>query len=52
MCGISGHVTTETGADNYALLRKLNAGIEHRGPDDEGFFEAPAWTRHAASQHR
>ncbi|MEE9293575.1 MAG: asparagine synthase (glutamine-hydrolyzing) [Phycisphaerae bacterium] len=36
MCGIAGFV----GFDDPALLRSMCAALEHRGPDDEGFFEA------------
>ncbi len=37
MCGIAGYV----GFDDPALLRSMCASLQHRGPDDEGFFEAP-----------
>lgn len=36
MCGINGF----TGSDPSAL-RRMHAATTHRGPDDEGFFEAP-----------
>lgn len=41
MCGIAGYVGSGAGSDPRAGLRRLNAGITHRGPDDEGYFEAP-----------
>lgn len=37
MCGIVGF----TGPVNPNMLRAMNAAIRHRGPDDEGYFEAP-----------
>ena len=36
MCGITGYV----GLDDEALLRRMCASLEHRGPDDDGFFTA------------
>ena len=41
MCGICGYVTPAAEADFGLMLRRLNHGLFHRGPDDEGFFEAP-----------
>ena len=43
MCGIAGYTTPATGAHaSHAsqALRRMAARIAHRGPDDEGFFEA------------
>lgn len=37
MCGIVGF----TGPANPELLRSMNQAIVHRGPDEDGFFEAP-----------
>jgi asparagine synthase (glutamine-hydrolysing) len=37
MCGIFGF----TGFDDDALLARMAASLAHRGPDDEGRFEAP-----------
>lgn len=37
MCGIVGF----TGPAAPELLRAMNAAIVHRGPDEDGFFEAP-----------
>lgn len=37
MCGIVGF----TGLASPDLLRAMNAAIVHRGPDEDGFFEAP-----------
>lgn len=34
MCGICGFYA----AEDRELLRRMNASIEHRGPDDEGYF--------------
>lgn len=42
MCGIAGYVgSAKPGADHSALLRRLANALVHRGPDDEGFYEAP-----------
>lgn len=41
MCGIAGYVGSGAWSDPGVGLRRLNAGITHRGPDDEGYFEAP-----------
>ena len=38
MCGIAGFVCKSTGGFDEALLRRMAAAIEHRGPDEEGFF--------------
>ena len=43
MCGIAGYTTPATGAhasQASQALRRMAARIAHRGPDDEGFFEA------------
>lgn len=37
MCGIVGF----TGPSRPELLRAMNRAITHRGPDEDGFFEAP-----------
>ncbi|HWQ99431.1 MAG TPA: asparagine synthase (glutamine-hydrolyzing), partial [Candidatus Methylomirabilis sp.] len=36
MCGINGFTWNDADA-----LRRMHAATKHRGPDDEGFFEAP-----------
>ena len=41
MCGIAGFVSCNAEADRAPLLRKLTDAVRHRGPDDDGFFEAP-----------
>jgi asparagine synthase (glutamine-hydrolysing) len=41
MCGIAGYVSAGSGTDQSALLRRLTGALRHRGPDDDGFFEAP-----------
>ncbi|HEX8489643.1 MAG TPA: asparagine synthase (glutamine-hydrolyzing) [Chthoniobacterales bacterium] len=42
MCGIAGYVSADNGkTDRGPLLRQLAAALEHRGPDDEGYFEEP-----------
>jgi asparagine synthase (glutamine-hydrolysing) len=42
MCGIAGYVTTKPIAALAEGLRAMSDAIEHRGPDDEGFFETTA----------
>jgi asparagine synthase (glutamine-hydrolysing) len=42
MCGISGFVTTAPGSASEAILRRMTGIIEHRGPDEEGFY-VDAW---------
>ncbi len=37
MCGITGYL----GYDDPSMLRSMCSAITHRGPDDDGFFEAP-----------
>lgn len=41
MCGIAGYVSGPNGAGQGPLLRQLAGALEHRGPDDEGYFEEP-----------
>jgi asparagine synthase (glutamine-hydrolysing) len=41
MCGIAGYVTLGQRAEgDPSVLRRMAAALAHRGPDDEGFFEA------------
>jgi asparagine synthase (glutamine-hydrolysing) len=37
MCGITGFA----GNGDHALLSRMCASIQHRGPDEDGFYEAP-----------
>ncbi len=37
MCGIAGF----TGQPNVTILKRMCQSIEHRGPDEDGFFENP-----------
>ncbi|HJS89900.1 MAG TPA: hypothetical protein VJ738_08065, partial [Steroidobacteraceae bacterium] len=39
MCGIAGYLAAGH-RDLDSSLRKMAAALAHRGPDDEGFFEA------------
>lgn len=42
MCGIAGFFGVELPeAERRAVLRRMTDAIRHRGPDDEGFFDAP-----------
>ena len=39
MCGISGiYKFNKDASVNEALLKKMCAALEHRGPDDEGYY--------------
>jgi asparagine synthase (glutamine-hydrolysing) len=40
MCGIAGYVTTRPLSNLAEGLRAMSDAVVHRGPDDEGFFEA------------
>jgi len=54
MCGIAGYLASE-GLDGLtSSLRRMAAAIAHRGPDDEGFFEAAtrAGDRRVGLAHR
>lgn len=42
MCGIAGYVTQANGFELPQALRAMADAVAHRGPDDEGFFEADA----------
>jgi len=42
MCGIAGYVTTRPLSTLAEGLHAMSDAIVHRGPDDEGFFEAVA----------
>jgi asparagine synthase (glutamine-hydrolysing) len=48
MCGIAGYLASNAGNDLAGPLRRMSAAIAHRGPDDEGFFEAS--TRNGAQR--
>lgn len=40
MCGIAGFVGPLKNINSSAVLRSMSATINHRGPDDDGFFES------------
>lgn len=40
MCGIAGFVVDRELGNTSDSLRRMAAAIAHRGPDDEGFFNA------------
>ncbi|MDE2450707.1 MAG: asparagine synthase (glutamine-hydrolyzing) [Gammaproteobacteria bacterium] len=40
MCGIAGYLAAGPCSGLDSSLRKMAAAVAHRGPDDEGFFEA------------
>ena len=42
MCGIAGFVLSGSVDGSSTLLHSMADVIAHRGPDDEGFFEANA----------
>lgn len=39
MCGIAGAIADARAEDPSRALRRMTEAIQHRGPDDEGFFE-------------
>lgn len=41
MCGICGFAGLSPATDDANLLRRMNATLVHRGPDDHGVFESP-----------
>ena len=40
MCGLVGLLENQDGARS-ALIRRMNATITHRGPDEDGYFDDP-----------
>src|SRR5215216_3585290 len=38
MCGIVGFINNDGTAVNPEVLRRMNRAIEHRGPDEDGFY--------------
>jgi asparagine synthase (glutamine-hydrolysing) len=40
MCGIAGYLAAGNRGELGCALREMSAALAHRGPDDEGFFEA------------
>ena len=38
MCGITGFVNNDSTSASRELLEAMNRAIEHRGPDDDGFY--------------
>lgn len=43
MCGITGACWTRDGAPlEFPVLQRMVAALEHRGPDDSGFYQSPA----------
>jgi asparagine synthase (glutamine-hydrolysing) len=48
MCGIAGYFLTRARADLSPALRRMTDAIEHRGPDDCGYFESTSADGRAA----
>ena len=46
MCGIAGLLTPDPRIELALVLRSMAGAISHRGPDDEGFFEATTRDQH------
>ncbi len=40
MCGIAGLIVSQDSINTTSVLQNMSNAIAHRGPDDEGFFEA------------
>src|SRR6476619_2458574 len=41
MCGLAG-IIGRVAEPNLDALRRMNDGMAHRGPDDQGYWQAPA----------
>ena len=41
MCGVTGYITTQPGADPASVLERMADSIRHRGPDDFGYYRDP-----------
>jgi asparagine synthase (glutamine-hydrolysing) len=39
MCGIAGFVVVTPGSGNETVLRRMSESIQHRGPDEHGFYQ-------------
>lgn len=52
MCGITGFISKKVDLDSPVVLRRMAATITHRGPDDEGFFEAGSGDWRVGLAHR
>ena len=54
MCGIAGYLAAGHRGELSAALRAMSAALAHRGPDDDGFFEAATadGARHVGLAHR
>ena len=52
MCGICGKLTFRGEPVDEELLRKMNAVISHRGPDDEGFYVRQGRSANIGLGHR
>lgn len=52
MCGIAGFVIRGTSLDLTAALADMAGAIAHRGPDDDGFFEANSGDWRIGLAHR
>jgi asparagine synthase (glutamine-hydrolysing) len=42
MCGIAGFLTTQPSSHGTAVLERMTSAIQHRGPDEYGYFSANA----------
>lgn len=41
MCGIAGYVSSQTPPDAIPILQRMTSAIQHRGPDDSGYYTGP-----------
>ena len=41
MCGISGVYVPGNGPIDPDIVRRMNGALQHRGPDDEGYYTGP-----------
>jgi asparagine synthase (glutamine-hydrolysing) len=52
MCGIAGYGSRRLSVDGGGVLRAMADLIKHRGPDDEGYFQATAGNMAIGLAHR
>lgn len=52
MCGITGIINLDKKAVDRMVLSNMTTALEHRGPDDEGFFIGPKETKNIGLGHR
>ena len=49
MCGIVGHMHIDGGFEDHSLIYSMATALQHRGPDEDGFFSGTHRFRYASS---